>query len=150
VLIFLFTSMTLSGAGTASAARFARSAAEPQTPGAVEFITVEELKAKLEKGEAVTVIDVRGSSDLADSDSKIKGAIHVKLRRLKSRIYLPPLRDVSRNSEVVLYCACPNDEASIRGVEILLDSGFKRVHALKGGWVAWRRSGGQIESKPRG
>ncbi|HEY0431076.1 MAG TPA: rhodanese-like domain-containing protein [Pyrinomonadaceae bacterium] len=123
---------------------------QAQTPRSVEFMSVDELKAKLEKRETVTVIDVRSISDLANSENKIKGAIHVKLRRLKSRLTLPPLKDVSRDSEVVLYCACPNDEASIRGAEILLESGFKRVHALKGGWVAWKRSGGQTESRPRG
>ena len=113
-------------------------------------MTVEELKAKLAKGEAVTVIDVRASSDIAGSESKIKGAIHVKLRRLKYRLELPPLSQVRRDSEIVLYCACPNDEASIRGAEILLASGFTRVYALKGGWVAWKRSGGQTEARPRG
>lgn len=124
--------------------------AQAQTPRSVEFMSVDELKAKLEKREAVTVIDVRSVSDTANSENKIKGAIHVKLRRLKYRLTLPPLKNVSRDSEVVLYCACPNDEASIRGAEILLESGFKRVHALKGGWVAWKRSGGQTEARPRG
>jgi rhodanese-related sulfurtransferase len=137
-------------ARTGTTAPFSQPHAVPQESPRIEFITAEELKAKLEKGEPVTVLDVRGSSDIANSESKIKGAIHVKLRRLKSRLALPPLNNISRNSEVVLYCACPNDEASIRGAEILLDSGFKRVHALKGGWVAWKKGHGQIESRSRG
>ena len=148
-LIFLVV-MAFSNGRTASAARFHGVASAPQAPRAIEFMTAEELKAKLEKGETVTVIDVRGSNDFANSDSKIKGAIHVKLRRLKARLAVSPLNTVSRKSEVVIYCACPNDEASIRGAEILLESGFTRVHALKGGWVAWKRSGGQIESRPGG
>lgn len=145
LLLVLVGAITIAGAEVASAAR----SGEPQTPRAVEFISVEELKAKFDKRETVTVIDVRSVSD-ADSENKIKGAIHVKLRRLKSRLAFPPLKNVPRDSEVVLYCACPNDEASIRGAEILLESGFKRVHALKGGWVAWKRSGGQTESRPGG
>jgi rhodanese-related sulfurtransferase len=142
--------MAITGASTGTAASFGQLKSVPQASLPIEFITAEELKAKLDKGEPVTIIDVRATSDIASSESKIKGAIHVKLRRLKARLALPPLKDISRDSEVVLYCACPNDEASIRGAEILLESGFKRVHALKGGWVAWKKSKGQTEARPRG
>ena len=127
-----------------------QSLSRPQGSAPVSFITAEELKAKVAGGEPVTIIDVRSVSDSSDSERKIKGAIHVKLRRLRSRLALPPLNAVSRASDVVLYCACPNDEASIRGAQILSESGFKRVHALKGGWLAWKKSNGQIESRPKG
>lgn len=122
----------------------------PQTPAGISFITAEELKTKLESGEPPTIIDVRSVSDSTDNDRKIKGAHHVKLRRLKSRLALPPLNGISRTAEVVLYCACPNDEASIRGAQILTEAGFTRARALKGGWQAWKKSNGQIEAKPRG
>jgi rhodanese-related sulfurtransferase len=111
----------------------------------VQFVTAEELKAKLAKNEPVAIIDVRGSSGLLENDNKIKGAVYVKLRRLKSRLGIPPLRDVPRDREVVTYCACPNDESSIRAAEMLLESGFKRVRVLKGGWVNWKRAKGQVE-----
>lgn len=131
-------------------AAFAQPAIQPQTSPPVQFVTAEELKAKLAKSEPVTVIDVRASSEFAESENKIKGAIHVKLRKLHSRLALPPLKNVPRDSEVVTYCACPNDEASIRAAQELMSAGFKRVRALKGGWVAWKKTNGQIESRPRG
>lgn len=114
----------------------------------VQYIEVDELKSHLAQG-SVTVLDVRGSSDLMAEDNKIKGAIHVKLRKLKSRLVMPPLKDVSKNREVVAYCACPNDEASIRAAQVLTESGFKNVRVLRGGWVAWKRSKGPMESMPR-
>ena len=123
---------------------------QPQPSPPVSFITAEESKAKVESGAPVTIIDVRSVSDSSDSERKIKGAIHIKLRRLRSRLAMPPLSAVSRTSDVVLYCACPNDEASIRGAQIMSESGFKRVQALKGGWQAWKKSNGQIESRPKG
>lgn len=150
LLVLLLVCITTAGATTRRAAPFGQSKADPQASPQIEFITAEELKAKLEKGEPVTIIDVRATSGLADSESKIKGAIHVKLRRLKARLALPPLNGVSRNAEVVLYCACPADEASIRGAQILTDAGFKRVRALKGGWVAWKKSHGPVEPRPSG
>lgn len=111
----------------------------------VQFVTVEELKAKLAKNEPVTIIDVRGSTGVLENDNKIKGAVYVKLRRLKSRLVIPPLRDVPRDREVVTYCACPNDESSVRAAQMLLESGFKRVRVLKGGWVTWKRANGAVE-----
>ena len=139
------------GLASASAfATFAQPVVNPQTPPQVQFVTAEELKAKLARNEPVTVIDVRASSEFAESENKIKGAIHVKVRKLQSRLALPPLKNVPRDSEVVTYCACPNDEASIRAAQELMNAGFKRVRALKGGWVAWKKTNGQVESRPRG
>lgn len=137
-------------AGAGSLAAMRQPVANPQTVPQVQFVTAEELKAKLAKNEPVTVIDVRSSSDFADSENKIKGAIHVKVRKLQSRLTLPPLKNLSREGEVVTYCACPNDEASIRAAQELMAAGFTRVRALKGGWVAWKKTNGQIESRPRG
>jgi rhodanese-related sulfurtransferase len=119
-------------------------------PKPVGFMTAEELKARMDQNQKVTVIDVRATEAYVDSDKRIKGAIHVKLRRLKHRLGFAPLKDVPRDSEVVAYCACPNDEASIRAVQILLDAGFKRPRALKGGWQAWLKVSGQTEPRPKG
>jgi rhodanese-related sulfurtransferase len=138
----------LAGAGVFAIS--ARPAVSPQTPPQVQFLTAEELKTKLARNEPITVIDVRSSSDFGESENKIKGAIHVKVRKLQARLALPPLKNVPRESEVVTYCACPNDEASIRAAQELMNAGFKRVRALKGGWVAWKKTNGQVESRPRG
>ena len=114
-----------------------------------EFVTAEELKTKLSRSEPVTVIDVRSANGL-ESDNKIKGAYYVKLRRLKYRLGFPPLKNVPRDREVITYCACPNDEASVRAAQILRDSGFKRVRVLKGGWLVWKKANGQMERMARG
>jgi len=114
-----------------------------------EFIRAEELKTKLARNEPLTVIDVRDTSSYVGSDSRIKGALHVKLRRLNYRLSFAPLKDVPRDSEVVTYCACPNDEASIRAAQILSDAGFKRVYVLKGGWRMWLKVTGQVEPRAK-
>ena len=121
-----------------------------QDSAAVEFITVDDLKARLTKNQSLTIIDVRASNEVINSGTMIKGASHVKLRKLKSRLALPPLKDLSRDREIVTYCACPNDEASVRAAQVLMDAGFRRVRVLKGGWVAWKKAKGQIEAVPTG
>ena len=137
-------------AGIASHAAHAPAELDQQESARTEFITAEELKAKLARNEPVAIIDVRAATGLLDGDNKIKGAIYVKLRRLKSRLAFPPLKDVPRNREVVTYCACPNDESSVRAAQVLLDSGFTRVRVLKGGWVAWQKAKGPVEPMARG
>ena len=122
--------------------------ANQEVASQTSFITAEELKAKLSKNEAVTIIDVRSANGI--DENKIKGAVYVKLRRLRYRLAFQPLKDVPRNRDVVTYCACPNDEASIRAAQILRESGFTRVHVLKGGWVVWKKANGQIERSARG
>src|SRR6476620_5887761 len=87
-------------------------AAQAQQPLPVSMITADELKTKLANNEAVTVIDVRSSEGFANSSTTVKGSVHFKLRRLKSRLNYPPLKDLPRNREIVTYCACPKDESS--------------------------------------
>ncbi|HEY8185076.1 MAG TPA: rhodanese-like domain-containing protein [Pyrinomonadaceae bacterium] len=147
--VFL-ASFAMATVGTNNVAAFTRGDLAQQNPPQTEFITAEELKAKLAKNEPVTIIDVRGSAGSLNSDSKIKGAVYVKLRRLKYRLGFAPLKDVPRNRQVVTYCACPNDESGIRAAQILREAGFNNVRVLKGGWVVWKKVNGQVEPMARG
>jgi rhodanese-related sulfurtransferase len=104
-------------------------------------ITIDELKAKLAKGEKVVIIDVRGS-DYDSSDAKIKGAIRIVPAELEAH-----LKELPRNKEIVTYCACSTDGGAMKARQTLLDNGFKNVHALKGGWNAWVQAGGPTEPK---
>lgn len=122
---------------------------QPESP-AVEFITAEELKAKVARNERVTIVDVRSTGSYTGSDDTIKGAIHVKLRRLKSRLAYPPLKNAPRDGELITYCACPSDDSSVYAAQVFLAAGFKRVRVLKGGWQEWLKAGGQVEPRPKG
>ncbi len=145
VLIILLSSLATISRDARPVARFAAEAGQVKA-SEVAFMTAEELKAKVTKSQPVTILDVRASEAFADSNRKIKGAVHVKLRRLRYRLGFAPLKSVNRDSEVVTYCACPNDELSIQAAQVLMDSGFKRVRALKGGWREWLRLKGPVES----
>lgn len=65
----------------------------PQTES--ERITIDEFKALLAKPEPVVIIDVRG-----EAAKKIKGALHIPLPELESR-----LSEIPRDREIVTYCA---------------------------------------------
>src|SRR5712664_975025 len=144
--LFFLICAAMAGGGIGVSADLAQPEVYPQTPPGIEFITAEELKAQIAKNQPLTIIDVRSTGGSGDDERKIKGAIHVKLRRLKFRLNFSPLKDAPRNRQVVTYCACPSDEAGIRAAQVLLDAGFKRVRVLKGGWVVWQRVNGQMDT----
>jgi membrane protein DedA with SNARE-associated domain len=62
-------------------------------------ITPEELKARLDGGEGVTVIDVRDRIDFQAEPSMIPGALHLTTDELDARHH-----EIPRGHEIVLYC----------------------------------------------
>lgn len=119
-------------------------------PKTAELISVDELKTMMSNNQPLLILDVRGSESYGNSTSRVKGAMHVNVRKLKFRLGFPPLKDVPKDREVVTYCACPSEESAIAAAQILKESGFKRVRALKGGWSEWQKAKGPIEQRPRG
>jgi hypothetical protein len=65
----------------------------------VPRITVQELKAKIDRGEALVVVDVRTGQDYADSRIKIKGAVRIPIVQIEERY-----RELPKDKEIVLYC----------------------------------------------
>jgi len=123
--------------------------AQTPTTSDVAMISADELKAKLAGNQPVMIIDVRGSQSYAAATQTIRGAIHFKSRKLQSRLAFPPLKDLPRDREIVTYCSCPKDEASIAAAQILQASGFKRVRVLQGGWQEWLKANGPVEPRTK-
>jgi rhodanese-related sulfurtransferase len=111
----------------------------------IEFISPEELKTKIAKNEPLAILDLRSQNSYEQSDKKIKGSLHTRVRKVATR-----LREIPRDKEVITYCACPADQAAILAARELLTNGFTRVRVLKGGWDAWLQAGGPVQPKPRG
>ncbi len=124
-------------------------AVKAQADPAVQMITAEELKTKFTDNQPMTIIDVRSSEGYANSNNTVKGALHFKLRKLKSRLTFPPFKDLPKDREIITYCACPNDESSIAAAQILQASGFKRVRVLQGGWQGWLKVNGPVEPRAK-
>ena len=66
---------------------------------AVPIITVQELKAKMDKGEDVVIIDVRAGREYEDSKIKIKGAIRMSIVKIEDRY-----KELPKDKEIVTYC----------------------------------------------
>ncbi len=101
-------------------------------------ISAEELKAKLDKGEAVT-IDVRTIDDF--TAGHIPGALQIPLQYVQGEIPWFP-----KDKMLVTYCTCPAEETSGQAVLILQQGGLKNAAALKGGLDHWRALGFTVEA----
>jgi rhodanese-related sulfurtransferase len=89
-------------------------------------------------------IDLRTALDIEMAPYKIPGAYLIDPEELKHPHHLIP-----RDSEVVFYCAEPNEATSariaLRGAAI----GFHNVHPLSGGLEGWHRAGVPVEPTTR-
>ena len=76
-------------------------AAHAQDAANVSMISADELKTKVTSNHPVTIIDVRSSEGYAASPTTIKGALHFKVRKLRSRLTYSPLKDLPKDREII-------------------------------------------------
>jgi len=67
--------------------------------GSVPRITAQELKAKIDKGEDILIIDVRTGFDYERSKIKIKDAVRISIVRIEEKA-----GELPRDKEIVTYC----------------------------------------------
>ena len=96
------------------------------------WISVEELKARLDRGEKVLVVNTRSS----DSEPLIQGAIVVPEDDIESWS-----EKIPKSTAIVTYCSCQDDSAGARAALKLRWRGFTDVHVLRGGLTGWQKSG---------
>ncbi len=97
-------------------------------------ITPQQLKALLDSGELVGIVDLLRFEDDPQGVAVIPGAVRLdplQIRR-KRRISMPA------NLELVLYCGSKNSFVSARVAAAMRKHGILRIRVLKGGLAAWR------------
>jgi sulfur-carrier protein adenylyltransferase/sulfurtransferase len=96
----------------------------------VPEITVSELKSRLDRGEPVTIVDVREPYEWEIANLGGYGARLIPLAELDER-----LDELDPSEEIVVQCRSGN--RSGQAVRYLRGKGFARTHNLKGGILAW-------------
>jgi membrane protein DedA with SNARE-associated domain/rhodanese-related sulfurtransferase len=109
-------------------------------------IAPRELKSRMDKGEQVIVIDLR--SDFEQADGRIPGSLAAVGDNVEELISTIGPVHIAQ-SEVVLYCSCPNEISSARAALRLKRHGVKRVRPLEGGFPEWKELGFPIEMPVR-
>jgi membrane protein DedA with SNARE-associated domain/rhodanese-related sulfurtransferase len=103
-------------------------------------ISVADLHAQLSGGASPVIVDVRSPSVQGLELRRIPGALHVPLHDVELH-----MGELPRDSEIVLYCNCPNEASAAQAARVLLNHGFHRVRPLHGGLDAWIAAGYAVE-----
>lgn len=96
-------------------------------------IAVKEVKAKIESGENILLLDVRTENEFSGSLGHLNEAILIPLAELQSRL---EEMEEHQEKEIIVYCRSGN--RSRRGTAILRDEGLNAVN-MTGGMLAWNR-----------
>jgi rhodanese-related sulfurtransferase len=104
---------------------------------AIQTISREELKRKLEQGDNVEIVDVLPPETYAQG--VIKGSLKIPLKELEKRY-----EELDAKQEIVTYCAGPSCSASRQAAEYLAKKGFQ-VRAYEGGLEKWKEAGLPLE-----
>jgi membrane protein DedA with SNARE-associated domain/rhodanese-related sulfurtransferase len=104
-------------------------------------ISVGELYDLIQAGARPVVVDVRSTTARALEPRVIPGALGIPLDDIDKH-----LKDLPRDREVILYCACPSEASAARVARVLMNHGFKKVRPLHGGLDAWVAAGYAVTS----
>lgn len=99
-------------------------------------ISAVELHDALESGAGPIIVDIRGMANRVVDTRTIPGAILADLSGLGDA-----MKDVPRDRELVIYCACPNEITAARAAQVLKKQGYRHVRPLLGGLDAWADAG---------
>jgi rhodanese-related sulfurtransferase len=95
-------------------------------------MSVEELKAKLDAGEPLNLLDVREDEERREFNI---GGIHHRLGLVQG-MQLEPLEDLDKNRLMVVYCR--SGKRSMVAGMVLEATGFTNVANLAGGMLDWQ------------
>jgi rhodanese-related sulfurtransferase len=104
----------------------------------INYITADELNAKLNKNEDIIILDVR--SEDSYMIEHIKDAVNIPYSELEGRT-----GDLDNTKEIIIYCDNYDCGLSKNAVSLLVKVGFKNVLALEGGIESWQDKGYPVE-----
>ena len=103
-------------------------APEPATVNNATEITAVELKQRLDRGDSLTIVDVREPNEY--QINRIQGSLLMPLGEVPRRY-----RELNPDDEIVMQCKV--GARSARAADFLRSVGFKRVLNLRGGILDW-------------
>ena len=99
-------------------------------------LDVADLKAQLDTGAQVLVLDVRPASDFNGDWGHIRGARNMPLEELPGRI-----AELDDRKHRPIRLICRTDRRSAQAARLLAEAGFSDARTIQGGMTAWRANG---------
>lgn len=101
-------------------------------------ITPLELKQRMESGAAILIVDLRNTFEW--QEGRIPGSLTLTIQELDN--FAPVLPE----TELILYCSCPNEISSAAVAAMRLHRrGVKSIRPLEGGFPRWTQLGFPVE-----
>jgi rhodanese-related sulfurtransferase len=107
----------------------------------VNEIDAADLKARLDAGEDIEVIDIRSDAEVAHGVLPMAQLLPMHLIPLR-------MQDLPKDREVVLYCR--SGARSYHACAYLAQQGYQNAVNLRGGIIAWARNGYDIAAPRQG
>jgi rhodanese-related sulfurtransferase len=105
-------------------------------------VTIDEVKARMDRGEQFTFVDARNPAAWAEAETKLPGALRIPADEVEQH-----LSEISHERTVITYCTCPHEASSAEVAQKLAARGFRNVHPLFIGFEAWEKAGLPLEPK---
>jgi membrane protein DedA with SNARE-associated domain/rhodanese-related sulfurtransferase len=105
----------------------------------MDRITVTELRKLIDDGREIVILDVRPKKSRLQ-EGTIPGAVSAHPADID-----PAVKAYPRETEIVVYCACPNEASAATAAKHLKQAGFKKIRPLLGGIDAWVQAGHPVE-----
>lgn len=107
----------------------------------VPTLSVQQVTEKIAAGEDPVFIDLRPHGTRREVPG-IPGSLSLSVEEV-----IAGHRDIPRDRDVILYCACPQDAASVQAAWTLREKGLARVWPLAGGIEAWHAITSKTEAR---
>ena len=101
----------------------------------VKEVDAQELKARIDAGEDIALIDIRSDAEVAQG--VLPDSEHLAMHLIPLRMH-----DLPKDKDVVLYCR--SGARSYHACNFLGQQGIDNVINLSGGIIAWARQGYEI------
>lgn len=106
---------------------------------AAPMMSTTELKTRLDSGEEMLMLDVRGADEYAGELGHIPGSRNLPLPELPQR-----LAELGDNRAQSIAIVCRTDKRSAKAAEVLMRVGFSNIRVVRGGMEQWNREGREI------
>jgi rhodanese-related sulfurtransferase len=104
------------------------------------WLTVEELKRRLDAGQDLLVMDVRTAADFVGEQGHLATARNLPLEELAKR-----LDELGEDPERPIAIVSRTDRKSAKAAALLAQRGFADVQVVRGGMTAWLERGWPVE-----
>ncbi|MCF8480813.1 MAG: rhodanese-like domain-containing protein [Rhodospirillum sp.] len=111
----------------------------PRLIARVPFVSLDELKGKVDAREDLLVIDVRSAGEYAGGHPR--GAMNIPVGDIKTRLAEIPEEDLATLKATPVYLICATNSRAASAARALKGKGFSAVSVVDGGVGKWRRKG---------